>query len=250
MVLLNRLQSASLAQDNIEQHRDIRLLSDATALRSVFNALQRSPSQIEYHAIARALDHQHSRKWSALQTRRPSVESIRQHFESWPAALSAAGLPPQRARYAAITTGKDPVDILDQFIDEMGFLPVATYFFAWARQQAIPLPAAPKQHGLGVYVAKVRARRDARGAWTPSKPMRTPSCPVLNRPEPRSPYTRADRLRCLQRYAEHLRGTGQRPTGRSYRAASVNDPLLMSYNTLTKDDQLPFQDLCREAGVV
>ena len=249
MVLLNRLQSAPLAQGDNAQLHGIRLLSDRTALRSVFNVLHRSPSQVEYHAVARELDRQHFRKWNALRTRRPSMESIRQHFASWPAALSAAGLPPQSASHATITTGKDPVDILDRFIDENGFLPVEKYFLAWAREQAIPLPRAPNRKAFSAYVAQVRARREARRVWTPSQPMRRRNCPLLDPPGRRSPYTRDDRLRCLQRYGAHLSQTGRQPTARSYRAASARDPELMAYETLVQRGQLKFQDLCHEAGI-
>jgi hypothetical protein len=249
LLLLNRLQSAPVAHDDASPVQGVRLLSDRSALRSVSNVLHHSPSQVEYDVVATSLNRQNRRKRTAVQLRWPVTESVRQHFPTWADALSAAGLPPRPGSHAAITTGRDPVDVLDHFIAENGFLPVGTYFHAWARQQQIPLPRASKQQAFSTYVAKARARRDARGVWTPSKPLRTRHCPTLRSPAPRDPYTHADRLRALQRFAASREHPGTPPTVSEYQAASPQDPALMAFHTLTQDGRFTFQELCYEAGI-
>ena len=249
LLLLNRLQSTPDAHDDASPVQGVRLLSDRTALRSVFNVLRHSPSLVEYDVVATSLNRQSRRKRTALQLRWPATKTIKQHYPTWADALSAAGLPPRPGSHAAITTGRDPVDVLDQFIDENGFLPVGTYLRAWVRQQQIHLPRAPKQQAFSTYVAKARARRDARGVWTPSKPLRSRHCPALDPPAARDPYTHADRLRALQRFAASRQHPGTPPTSSEYQAASANDPALMAFHTLTQDGRFTFQELCYEAGI-
>lgn len=249
LLLLNRLQSTPDAHDDASPVHGVRLLSDRSALRSVFNVLRHSPSQVEYDVVATSLNRQNRRKRTAVRLRWPVTESVRQHFPTWADALSAAGLPPRPGSHVAITTGRDPVDVLDQFIAENGFLPVGTYFRAWVRQQQVHLPRAPKQQRFSVSVAQVRARRDARGVWTPSKPLRSRHCPVLDPPAARDPYTHADRLRALQRFAASREHPGTPPTVSEYQAASPQDPALMAFHTLTQNGRYTFQDLCHEAGI-
>ena len=242
--VLHRLQSETRASDPVPAPGVV-LVDDARALRAVAHRLGRSPSEIEYERVARELDDERVRKHDPLPIRLPASNTIREHFESWAAALRAAELPPPRQ--VSALAGDDPVAVLDEFLDAHDFLPVRAYFRHWAALRGYRLARRFHASSFAAIIEEVRVRRAARGRPTPTATLRIKRSPALRPRVARTPYSDADRLEALRHYAAIYLRPGQSPLAKHYQACSARDSKLMAFHVLTKSGR--FQDLCRQAGI-
>lgn len=88
------------------------------------------------------------RRWAREYPRWPSFMTVRTHFGSWPAALAAAGCPPNRVRWSA----EDVVAAFRAFAEESGAAPTQRDL----RGPRLPSPGTVRRH-LGSHSRAVAA---------------------------------------------------------------------------------------------
>jgi hypothetical protein len=243
--ILNRLQSSTTTTTKASSGKAVLVIGDIGALLCARQRLKHTPSEVEYEMVANAIARERSRRREIVPSRLPSAEAIRQRHGSWQAALKAAKLPSRKSEQPITLT--TPTDVLDQFIDDQGFLPTEEYFRAWARQEGVPLPGAERRKKFSLHVEEVRSLRKTRGVWMPPKALLQEDCPALTKPEPRARYSAEDRLRDLRLYGATL-VPGELPGYKDYQAKrSAFDPPLMAVRHLVKGRS--WQELCQEAGI-
>jgi hypothetical protein len=219
------------------------------AVRAVAIRIGHAPTPFEYDEAARAMEAESRRRRASRPLLLPRSVYIVNQFESWGAALQAASLelnpsPPVPERPPAL------VDTLDQFIEEVGFLPNSAYFLEWCRRQDIP--TARLVGGWASVVADVRRLRTVRGASTPEHATRPKDLPPLPNAVPRVRrmafrHSREAIITSLRRYGELHLPPGDMPRQKHYLAACRKDPKLIWPSAMTGHGR--FHELCLEAGI-
>lgn len=218
-------------------------------VKAVAIRIGHAPAPFEYDEAARAMEAESGRRRTGRLLLLPRSVYVVSEFESWSAALQEAGLEP-RPGHPSSARVAPPVETLDQFIEEVGFLPNSAYFLEWCRRRDIP--TARLVGGWAGVVADVRRLRAARGASTPEHATRPKDLPPLPNPVPRVRrmafrHSREAILASLRRYGELHLPPGGMPRQKHYLAACRKDPKLIWPSAMTGHGR--FHDLCLEAGI-
>ena len=219
------------------------------AVRAVAIRIGHAPAPFEYDEVARAMEAESGRRRTGRPLLLPRSVYVVNEFKSWSVALQEAGFEPRpghprSARVAPL------VETLDQFIEEVGFLPNSAYFLEWCRRRDIP--TARLVGGWAGVVADVRRLRAARGASTPEHATRPKDLPPLPNPVPRVRrmafrHSREAIIASLRRYGELHLPPGGMPRRKHYLAACQKDPKLIWPSAMTGHGR--FHDLCLQAGI-
>ena len=187
----------------------------------------------------------HRRGWSVPPE--PNSQTLISRFGSWPAALRKAGVPVPKAGHKR---ARPIEELLDEFIDQMGFTPVRPYFEAWCGRMDISVSAASKRWDEAI--ERTRAHRAALGKGMPAvrkqkdSPELPEARPRVARAKPKGWWTRERCIAALVRWGREELG-GRRPRTRDYRAWSKGQADAPGLSTLQEHGT--FGDLCREAGL-
>lgn len=227
-----------------------------TALRACAFAEGGVPSARSYDAWADAVDAKRRRSGFAPNPL-PHSATILDWLGEWSDALVAAGVIeskkdlPKRVKPRKT---RPIVELIDEFMDEVGILPSEAYFEAWCARMDIPVGVDIRPWKAAL--AATHERRTRAGKVTPTvltpknlAPPLPPQKPQVRRQGKMvTQWTEEKILDALRYYARKYLRDGQQPTQKHYGACASGDDALPSASTLTRHGK-PFQDWCKAAGL-
>jgi hypothetical protein len=229
------------------------------ALKASAYSIGRLPSAQDYDAWAAAHAAGRERR-GVTPNPLPHSTTIAKRFGDWADALVAAGIIESKDEAA---TGQPPrgshpvIEIIDEFIDQVGILPTRRYFEQWCSRMDVPVGGDVRKWKQAL--AATRDRRSRAGKTTPGVITAAKDAPPLPAQVARTKrgtkavvvWTKETILDALRYYGrEYLKGAA--PTQRHYGSCATGDPRLPAKSTLTARGKalgFGFQDWCREAGL-